>query len=772
MKAKILRFFLLTAILAPAVTRAANQTVNNLGDTGLASQLRQKINACQSGTNPGGAITFSVAGMITLDPNNGPLPTISKNVTINGGGAVEISGKDAIRIFNVAAGATLTLNNITISHGFSGGDDGGAISNLGTLNVVNNSKLFQNGVGNGWSGGAILSWGVLNITNSEIAYNYGGGGAVKPRSSGAITTISGGNFHDNNTSDAGGGGYGGAMQLHDAPSVTVDSSTFTNNSAPHGGAIYVNVNSTLAVTNTTFITNSAIFEGGAINNDGNLTLSDNVILTGNNLPPGGLGGAIRNAGTAELTDVTISDNTIRSGGVSYGGGIFNAGAVTLRNVTLSGNTCPDTAQGAGGGLYNYFSGKYAELTNVTISGNLAGRVGGGIYTAAPLDLMNVTIVGNSSGTGGGIYQGANGPPNFTNTIFAQSKSGGNCALTYFNYYDNSVLSDDNTCNFGNGLDGVTDLLLGPLADNGGFTKTHLPQAGSRAIDSGIPYGQGPAPATDQRGVKRPQGARFDVGAVEVVEPIVENGHGFVQYDGWRGFKNNSANGGFYRMSNVTADAVTYKFTGTSIKWITRKGPNMGKAFVSIDGGTSSIIDLYNSSTLWNQQILFGNLTNAAHTIVIKVGGLKNASATDYNVALDGFLVGTSTTPVQESALAIQYNNWLGKKQTTASGASYRLGGNGSLSETVLFRFKGTSIDFITALGPSYGYVSVLIDGNPVAADLDLYSPTQQWKHSLYYRDLANTNHTIEVRPEHIKNASSTGYGVVVDAFTGQFTALQ
>jgi predicted outer membrane repeat protein len=426
--------------------------------------------------------------MITLDPTKGPLPTITKNVTTNGGGAIEISGKDAIRIFNVAAGATLTLNNITISHGFSSGTDGGAISNFGTLNVVNNSKLFQNGVGNGWSGGAILSWGALKITDSEIAYNYGGGGIVKPRSSGAITTISGGNFHDNNTTDAGGGGYGGAMQLHDAPNVMVDSSTFTNNSASHGGAIYVNVNSTLAVTNTTFITNSAIYEGGAINNDGNITLSDNVLLTGNNLPPGGLGGAIRNAGTAELTDVTVSDNTIRAVGVSYGGGIFNAGAVTLRNVTLSGNTVPDPAQGAGGGLYNYFNSKYAQLTNVTISGNAAGRVGGAIYTNGPLDLMNVTIVGNSAATGGGIYQGSNNnPPNFANTVFAQSTSGGNCALTNFNYFDNSVLSDDNTCSFGNGLDGVTDLLLGPLADNGGFTKTHLPQAGSRAIDSGTPH---------------------------------------------------------------------------------------------------------------------------------------------------------------------------------------------------------------------------------------------------------------------------------------------
>ena len=44
-----------------SAAEAANQTVSNLGDTGLASQLRQKITACQTGTSPGGTITFSVA---------------------------------------------------------------------------------------------------------------------------------------------------------------------------------------------------------------------------------------------------------------------------------------------------------------------------------------------------------------------------------------------------------------------------------------------------------------------------------------------------------------------------------------------------------------------------------------------------------------------------------------------------------------------------------------------------------------------------------------
>jgi hypothetical protein len=74
------------------------------------------------------------------------------------------------------------------------------------------------------------------------------------------------------------------------------------------------------------------------------------------------------------------------------------------------------------------------------------------------------------------------------------------------------LSDDNSCNFGPGRNNVPNLLLGPLANNGGTTQTHLPQAGSAAIDNGTGTG---APDEDQRGVGRPQAGLYDVGSVEV-----------------------------------------------------------------------------------------------------------------------------------------------------------------------------------------------------------------------------------------------------------------
>jgi hypothetical protein len=684
---------------------AANQIVNNLGDTGLASQLRQKINACQSGTNPGGTITFSVAGKVTLDATKGPLPTITTNLTVDGGGTIEASGNDATRIFNVATGATLTLQNITLSHASAASGDGGAIASTGTVNAEN-TKFLYNQTSPSWSGSAILCWGPLIITNCEFGFNTGGGGAIKPRSSTAITTITGCNFHDNQSTDSAGGGYGGAIQVFDGPSATISDSTFSKNGAAHGGAIYISANSTLNINDSTFSGNSAAHTGGAVDN----------------------------AGTATLSRVTLDHNStdIETGG--EGGGLYNSASATLENVTLSSNSA---------------------------------SVGGGIDTAwgsGPIALTNVTFNGNSAGTAGGIFNGGafvNGNVALTlkNTLLKRGVNGTNC-YNFGGVSGDHSLSDDGTCGFAasGGADNVTDLLLDPLADNGGPTLTHLPQPGSRAIDNGTDTG---APATDQRGIKRPQFLAVDVGAVEVVPQVFQDTDPSIPYDGWMGLGSPNANGGAFRFSNNTNHTVTYKFNATSIKWITYKGPNQGKALVTIDGVSKGTFDLYRSSALWNQQILFGGLADAAHTIVVKVTGTKNASATDSDVVVDGFLVGTSTKVVQENSLAVQYNKWIGKKQAAASGGSYRI--NSSLGANVDFHFDGTSIAFVTARGPSYGKVNIYIDDMLVASNLDLYAPTQQWQYKVGFTGLPNAPHVIDISPAHTKNASSSGYGVVMDA---------
>ena len=70
----------------------------------------------------------------------------------------------------------------------------------------------------------------------------------------------------------------------------------------------------------------------------------------------------------------------------------------------------------------------------------------------------------------------------------------------------------------NNLTGVSPN-LGPLQDNGGPTPTHAPLTGSPVVDAGNPAVPGSSDtaceALDQQGVTRPQGARCDIGAVEV-----------------------------------------------------------------------------------------------------------------------------------------------------------------------------------------------------------------------------------------------------------------
>jgi hypothetical protein len=83
------------------------------------------------------------------------------------------------------------------------------------------------------------------------------------------------------------------------------------------------------------------------------------------------------------------------------------------------------------------------------------------------------------------------------------------------------------CDFSGDTTGDTigeDPLLGALGDHGGFGETHLPAAGSPAIDTGNPAGcsdeNGVMLEADQRGAARPvdgdgdADARCDRGAVE------------------------------------------------------------------------------------------------------------------------------------------------------------------------------------------------------------------------------------------------------------------
>ncbi len=164
------------------------------------------------------------------------------------------------------------------------------------------------------------------------------------------------------------------------------------------------------------------------------------------------------------------------------------------------------------------------LTNVTISGNDAVVDGGGIHTTdgPTLTVINSTITDNEAGgVGGGVDVSSGGSHTLRNTIVAGNTagdSGDNCEDTITNGGYN--IDSGTTCGWGsnNGSMSDTDPLLDALADNGGPTQTHALRAGSPALDA-IPEGGNSyngAPATDQRGVPRPQptDGNCDIGAYE------------------------------------------------------------------------------------------------------------------------------------------------------------------------------------------------------------------------------------------------------------------
>jgi len=126
-------------------------------------------------------------------------------------------------------------------------------------------------------------------------------------------------------------------------------------------------------------------------------------------------------------------------------------------------------------------------------------MGGGIYSElGNVTVTNSTISANtaSDNISGGILNLNGAGPKVINSIVAGNNGGD---LRYLPGAGSS----------GNFIGGNPQ--LGALANNGGSTATMVPLPGSPVIDA---IACTSAPATDQRGVVRPQGVQCDIGAVE------------------------------------------------------------------------------------------------------------------------------------------------------------------------------------------------------------------------------------------------------------------
>jgi hypothetical protein len=154
---------------------------------------------------------------------------ITHNLTIQGLGAghLTISGNQT-RVFEVAKNANLTIRDLTISNGHTGGDGGGIYVDYRGNLTVTGCILSGNSAGRG---GAIFNYGggTVTVSNTILSGNIanpsfaGEGGAIYNNGvNGGTVTISGCTFSDNSAYE------GGAIYEVGLP-ITVSDSTFSNN---------------------------------------------------------------------------------------------------------------------------------------------------------------------------------------------------------------------------------------------------------------------------------------------------------------------------------------------------------------------------------------------------------------------------------------------------------------------------------------------------------------------------------------------------------------
>ncbi len=482
--------------------------VTNLLDAGAGS-LRDTVAAAPAGDT----ITFSVAGTITL--TSGRI-AVDKNLTIDGGGTITVSGGSTSGVFRVddtlAALSVVTMRNLTVTGGGGTATDGGGILSfedltLDRVTVTGNSVTQPNTAYSSFGGGVLNSGGRLTLSNSTVTNNMskfdatgansGLGGGVASIGLGSSLTITGSTISNN---EARGGSGGGIFNRMGALSIT--NSTIANNTAgldmaasvtlnldrsDSGGGIFVSGQegtTDFAPINVT-ISNSQI-TGNTVNNEDVVTQATNVAV----FPYGG-GMYVRGYGSVTVTDSNISSNATtgtignvirRGGGLMASGDDGGTGTLT---ITLDDTPLDNNRARQGGGfatrarklvdadtrndgniVLNVIDGQINnnQITSTGVSGGpFGGSCGGGAgfaftsFANTPRDpSVNVTNINSSTVSMNTVTAGGN---TFLYTAGGLSLNAATLNVSDSTVSNNTATQAGDDGGFGGGISGVNTAVL-------------------------------------------------------------------------------------------------------------------------------------------------------------------------------------------------------------------------------------------------------------------------------------------------------------------------
>jgi uncharacterized protein YkwD len=243
---------------------------------------------------------------------------------------------------------------------------------------------------------------------------------------------------------------------------------------------------------------------------------------------------------------------------------------------------------------------------------------------------------------------------------------------------------------------------------------------------------------------------------------------------WSTYSTTSASGSSYRRANTSAASCAVSFNGTYLAWIATKGTTLGKAYVSMDGGTAQLVDLSATAVAYQKSVWnTGVVAAGPHTVKIwwypgnTIGKFISVDAFDVAGALvtaPTTVGGESTRYEQTDGRIVYAGTWSTYSTTSASGGSYKRANTSNACVTV--NFTGTHLAWIATCGTTLGKAWVSLDGG-AAASINLARTVVGYQQNVWNTGtLASGQHTVRIWWD---TSNLTGKYISMDAFVVEGT---